>query len=356
MLRKMSLLLLLFLLIFSLSGCTKDVTPVEVEETDDVDYSGTYIGYSWKGESKGVPLEEATQKIQTILKLDNEGTIVEANMLFWKFIDGHWIPRQSGKATVSVDFSVEPVGAMVGEDYKKGTSMFDVCTVDLMSFFAVAVDEEGTAAVLVVEPTTRYQLEMKLKPEYDYSTLIGDVTIDSGQLVPTVRTSGSGLVKVKDWSELGGKDLFSYDYYSHVLIANGVFKGLNNKSTMQDLLESMGVEFVDSKPTPTSEMHGFSSNGGWAGNYNAIEEYLVGKNALEMTSLVDWSKESWSKAVNEDNFFGIDVVSGATKTAQDSVDTISGATVRMSRESTSFQRALVEAGIIEEADVIKGRF
>ncbi len=50
------------------------------------------------------------------------------------------------------------------------------------------------------------------------------------------------------------------------------------------------------------------------------------------------------------------MAAGATKTAQDSLDGIAGATVRMSRESTSFQRALVAAGILTEEDVIKGRF
>jgi len=52
----------------------------------------------------------------------------------------------------------------------------------------------------------------------------------------------------------------------------------------------------------------------------------------------------------------VDTVTGATKTVQDSVDTISGATVRMSRESGAYQRALVDAGILEEKDVIKGRY
>jgi Na+-transporting NADH:ubiquinone oxidoreductase subunit NqrC len=66
--------------------------------------------------------------------------------------------------------------------------------------------------------------------------------------------------------------------------------------------------------------------------------------------------DRWSKAINDDNFFGVDVVSSATKTAQNSVDGISGATVRISRESTSYQRALVKAGILEEKEVIKGRF
>ncbi len=47
-----------------------------------------------------------------------------------------------------------------------------------------------------------------------------------------------------------------------------------------------------------------------------------------------------------ENFFGIDSASSATKTVQDSMDGISGATVRMSRESTSYQRALVEATFI----------
>jgi hypothetical protein len=49
--------------------------------------------------------------------------------------------------------------------------------------------------------------------------------------------------------------------------------------------------------------------------------------------------------VNENNEFGVDVQTGATRTIQNSTDGISGATVRMSRESTSYQRALVDAGI-----------
>ncbi len=43
-----------------------------------------------------------------------------------------------------------------------------------------------------------------------------------------------------------------------------------------------------------------------------------------------------------------DLYAGATRTVQDSCDGISGATVRMAREATSYQRALAEAGIIEE--------
>lgn len=354
MAKKMALLLVV-VLAFGLVACA-DTTTEDIDTSQEVDYSGIYIGYSWKGESKGVSLEDATQKIQTILELDKDGTIIEADMLFWKLIDGHWTTRQSGNATVKVDFSVEPGKATPGENYTKGDSMFDVVTVDMMSFYTVAVDEDGTAAVLIAEPTTRYQLEMKLGPGYDYATEISDVTVDSGQLVPTVRLSSSGLIKVNDWSELDGKDIFNFHDFGYVLNQRGIFKGLSSTSTVQELMEKMGVVFTDGKPEPTDEMHGFTSNGGWAGNYEAIGEFLEGKNALELISLVDWSTERWMNAVNEENFFGVDVVAGATKTAQNSYDTIAGATVRMSRESTSFQRALVKAGIIDETEVIKGRF
>ena len=83
---------------------------------------------------------------------------------------------------------------------------------------------------------------------------------------------------------------------------------------------------------------------------------MTGRDATSTTSLVNWSVDKFAKGVNDDRQFGVDVVSGATKTAQWSTDGISGATVRMSRESTSYQRALVQAGIIAEDDVIIGRF
>jgi len=51
-----------------------------------------------------------------------------------------------------------------------------------------------------------------------------------------------------------------------------------------------------------------------------------------------------------------DVPTGATKTVQNSIDLITGASVRMSRESNSYQRALVKAGILKEEDVLKGRY
>lgn len=350
MIKKRIVLLVIILIVYSIVGCTGT--------TDDEgkDYSGTYIGYSWKDESKGVSLEEASQKVQTILVLDKNGIITDAQMVFWKLIDNHWVSRQGGSATVSVDFSVDPTPTTPGEDYKKGNSMFTVQTIDLLGFYAVAVDEDGTVAVLILEPTTRHQIEMKLEPGFDFSKTIGDLTIDNGGIVPTVRASSHGLVHVDEWSEFDGKDFLHFNPFARVLTARGTFEGLESSSTIEELLQRMGVTFTNLKPEPTSEMHGFHSNGGWAGNYNAITEYLIGKSAVEMTSLVDWTVEKWMNAVNEDNFFGIDVMAGATKTAQNSLDTISGATVRMSRESTSYQRALVEAGIIEESVVIKGRF
>lgn len=346
MIKKRYCILILIILIGSISGCT----------ASDDDYSGTFIGYSWKGENKGVTLEDATQKIQTILTLDEDGVITDAQMVFWKLIDKHWVSRQGGDATVSVDFSIEPTPTTPGEDYTKGQSMFTVQTVDLMAFFAVAVDDDGTVAVLILEPTTRHQIEMKLEPGYDYTKTVADLTIDNGGLVPTVRASSHGLVQVEDWSDFDGKDIFHFNPFARVLTARGTFEGLDSTSTIKELLEHMGVTFVNNQPEPASEMHGFHSTGGWAGNYNSIQNYLVGKNAVDMTSLVDWSTEKWINAVNDDNFFGVDVQSGATKTAQNSLDTIAGATVRMSRESTSYQRALVAAGIIKESEVIKGRF
>jgi hypothetical protein len=204
-------------------------------------------------------------------------------------------------------------------------------------------------------PVTRYLFEMKFKPGYDYSTKVGAVTVDSGQLVPTVLTE-SGGIKINDWSQLNGKSILNISPFSHVLTRSGVLAGINDTSTMQELLVKMGVVFKDSKPVPAAAKYGYTGIGGWAGNYAAIGEFLKGKNALELTSLVDWSIDRYKKGINANNFFGVDTVAGATKTVQNSYDTIAGATVRMSRESNSYQRALVKAGIIKEEDVIKGRY
>ena len=343
-------LLLLLTLVFTLSGCT-----TEVEEES---LAGTFVGYSWKGESTGVELADASQKIETILTLDEDGVITDASILFWKLSDGSWYTRQDGTARISVDLNVDPMPATPGTDYAKGTSMFDVDTHDMMSLYAVAVGADGTVGLLIVEPITRYQFELKLAPDYDYSTLISDVTVDgtTDGFIPTVRTSSSGLIKPNAWTELADKDLFSISYFDHVMSDAGVFEGIDGTSTVKDLLMAAGVTFTMDSPDEISVMYGRHSLGGWQGNYDAIAAYLIGKNVSEVTSLVDWSIERWAGGVNDENFFGIDLEAGATKTAQDSLDGIAGATVRMSRESTSFQRALVAAGILTEEDVIKGRF
>ena len=349
--KKLLTLLLLPILVFTLSGCTSDVE-------EDESLAGTYIGYSWKGESTGVELADASQKIETVLTLNDDGDITDASILFWKLSDGSWYTRQDGTARISVDLDVDPVAATPGSEYAKGTSMFDVDTHDMMSLYSVAVGDDGTLALLIVEPVTRYQFELKLPSGYDYDTLLSEITVDGtpGGFIPTVRTSSSGLIKPDAWSELSGKNLFSISYFDHVMQDDGVFEGLTTSSTIQDLLEEIGVTFTMDSPDETAVMYGRHSLGGWQGNYEVIADYLIGKNVSEVTSLVDWSVEKWEGAINDDNFFGIDLEAGATSTAQDSADGIAGATVRMSRESTSFQRALVAAGILSEEDVIIGRF
>ena len=125
---------------------------------------------------------------------------------------------------------------------------------------------------------------------------------------------------------------------------------------MRELVEALGVSFEGNQPVPSGPTYGYFGLGGWKGNYEAIADYLTGRDATDLTSLVNWSVDKFAAGVNESNEFGVDVGSGATKTAQWSTDGISGATVRMSRESTSYQRALADAGIIDEDEVIIGRF
>jgi len=361
--KKLLLLVSAFTLVAALTACGTETieVPVEVEKIVEVEVeslAGTYVGYSWKGESKGTTLEEASQKIQTILTINEEGVITDASMLFFKLSQGSWYTRQDSTARVSANLDVNPVAATPGSDYSKGTSMFTVDTHDMMSLYAVTVEEDGSAAFMIVEPVTRYLYEIKLPAGYDFSTVVADVTVDGteGGFIPTVRTSGSGLMKPASWTELEGNNIFNISYFDHVMVDAGPFEGLSQNSTMQELLEAAGVTFNAGTPEAKDVTFGRHSLGGWQGNYETIENFLIGKNVSEITSLVDWSTDKWANAVNEDNFFGVDVPTGATKTAQDSNDGIAGATVRMSRESTSFQRALVEAGIISEEDVIKGRF
>lgn len=341
------IILTVLAVIFLLSACGKN-------------YSGTFTGYSWKDEVKGVKLEDAKEKIETVITLDRKGIIQDVKMLFYvQDKDGNWYTRQSDKAEVLVDFSAIPAPATPqgkAQDYSAGKSMFKIKTADMMAFYAVAVNSDGVAALLIVEPFTRYQFEFRLDKGFDYSVKIKDMTIGSEKMVPTARTSSGGYIKPDDWIKYAGYNIFSFYKDPYVLAGRGILKGITAESTMKELLEKTGVSFKGGVPSEMNVSYGFTGMGGWEGNYRAIAQYLKGKDAKKITSLIDWRNPRYSGAINESNFFGIDVKAGATATVQNSADGIAGATVRMSRESTSYQRALVSAGLIEEKDVIKGRF
>lgn len=332
------------------------ILPYLISSQPRASSAGRYVGYSWQGEAQGVELEDATSYIETIIELDENDIIVDAKMNFFVKQDGFWIMRQSGNASVSVDFSQEPTPAVPGSEYKAGNSMFSICTADLMSFYAVAVNPSGVAAVAFVDPVTRYQFEMKFPADFDFSRPFGDLTVGSGLIVPTIRTSGSGIVQPEDWEAFSDKTLLNMEVYSFVIDRRGILEGLTESSTAQEFLERLGVVFSNSQPQEMPVEYGYFGIGGWHGNYRAIEQSLIGVNAREKTSLVDWSDPRFSGAVNEQNIFGIDVQTGATRTVQNGFDGISGATIRISRESTSYQRALVAAGILSKGDVIIGRF
>lgn len=345
------------LVLFALASCEpeRELVSPGGEGNGPAGYEGHYVGYSWGGEAGGTSFEDASTWIQTILRLDEDGVIEDAQMWFWRYRDGYPITRQTGNALVAVDFDVDPTPAALS-DYSAGTSMFDIYTEDMMSFYATAADSDGTVALAIVDPMTRFQFEMKLPADFDFGTPMSELTINSGMLVPTIRTSGGGFLQPDSWDEIGDDPLFDFHLYSHVLTARGPLQGLSEDSSVQDVLEALGVSFSGGEPQEHSPQYGYTGIGGWFGNYEAIADYLEGQDATELTSLVDWSVDRFSGGVNDDNVFGVDVASGATRTAQDSVDGISGATVRMSRESTSYQRALVDAGILSEEDVIIGRF
>jgi hypothetical protein len=326
------------------------------ESEEVIDYSGVYEGYAWSGEATGVTFEEATQYIKTTLYIAKDGTIVDAAMDFQIQRNGVWVSRLVTEATAEIDFSVNPVAATPGTNYAAGTSMFTVTTGDWMSFYAIGVDADGTVALLMVDPITRYQFEIKLPSTFDFTQSVSTLTVGSGLLVPTRRTAGGALISPTDWESLSDKHFLNMSYWSHVVTDTGVLEGINASSSVQLMLEKFGVTFSSGIPQEMNSKTGFTGLGGWAGNYGAIREHLVGKNALQVLSLVDWTDEKYEGSINDQNQFGVDVATGATRTAQNSIDTYAGATVRLSRESESYQKALVAAGILMIEDVVIGRF
>lgn len=327
------------------------------------DYSGVYEGVSWKGESQGVTLEEATEKIVTKMTLNKEGIIESLEMDFLVLKDGNWNARNDSTTEVKFDSSVNLVSAEIAADgVKAGTSMFQIKTNDMMSLFVVGVDDNNVVGYGIVDPMTRYLFEAKFDKDFDFQTKIGELKLGDG-FTPTILTSGGGLLKPKSWDEIKENSILDVSIYSHVINIRGLYKGISNDTTVQELLELSGVVFASGIPQTKEASYGFHSTGGWEGNYKAIAQNLVGKDAKTLVGLTDFSGKSYAGGeyrlgIDKDNFFGIygDDVTGATKTIQKSYDTIMGATVRISRENTSFQRALVQAGILEESEVIKGRF
>lgn len=317
--------------------------------------AGKYTGYAWRGESKGVVFKDATGYIVCKLTLDDKGIITAARMNVLTMHGDRWVERSNPESMVTIDYDVTPTMATVGTKKANGASMFSILTTDKMGFYAAGISPKGVGALTIVDAVLRYQFEFKFPAKFNYNTKFGSLTIGDGAIATTA--TEDGLVKVKDWAEFKGVSILDTEYFNHVITSYGVFKGLSNDSTVREYMERIGVQFdKKGRPLPAKPVWGFHSNGGWYGNYTAIAKYLVGKDATKFTSLVDWSVERWKGAVNAKGFFGIDAVAGATKTVQDSVDTISGATVRMSRESEAYQRALVDAGILQESDVIKGKY
>ncbi|GAB6091403.1 hypothetical protein [Spirochaeta dissipatitropha] len=342
---------LLMILLFS--GCEPERVVIS---SGSEGFEGYHVGYSWSGEARGTSLEDAGAFIETILRLDEDGVIQHASMRYWQQADGFWTTRQSGNALVSVDFSVDPGSAGLGSEYSAADSMFSISAVNMMSLYSSAVAGDETVAVTIVEPLTRYRFEVKLPPGFDYTRPFSDLSIGSDYLKPVVRTAGGAFLAPAQWSELEGAHLFDFHDYSHVLTDRGPFAGMNGDTSIEAFLAATGIEFSNGRPVQKTAGYGYFGLGGWRGNYDAIASDLIGRNARDLRSLVNWDIELYRNGINEQNQFGVDVVSGATRTVQNSVDGISGATVRMSRESTSYQRALVDAGILSEDEVIIGRF
>ena len=196
----------LVLAIFALVGCEPERVVIEAGPAG---YDGYHVGYSWAGETNGTTLADASAYIETILKLDENASILEVRMRYFQRVDGYWTTRQAGNARVTVDFSATPTPATLGSDYRPGTSMFSIYTVNPMSLYAVAVNSDSTVAVALVESQTRYQFEMKFPPGFDYRTQMSELTVGSGLLVPTVRTSGGAWLVPEAWGDLANRHLFN---------------------------------------------------------------------------------------------------------------------------------------------------
>lgn len=188
-------------------------------------FDGYHVGYSWAGEAGGNAFDDAGAYIETILLLDEDANILDAEMRYFQRVDGYWTTRQSGQARIDVDSDVTPVSSTLEGGYAAGVSMFDIFTVSVMSLYAVAVDDDGTVAVALVEPLTRFQFEMKFEPGYDFGTRMAALTIGSGMAVPTRRTAGGNFLLPDSWDELADEHLFDLHQYSRVLTNQGIFEG-----------------------------------------------------------------------------------------------------------------------------------
>jgi hypothetical protein len=343
---KKRLLMITFALVslLTLVACNTEETP---------DYSGVFTGYSWAGEATGVAFEDATQRIKTTLYIAKTGIIADASMDFEILRNGVWVSRLITEGTVAINYEVDPTAA-IPSPYTVGTSMFNTGSLERMSLYAVGVNATQTVALMLVDPVTRYQFEYKFGSDFDYTTPISQLTIGSGLAVPAVRTAGGANLVITDWETVSAKHFFNMNTWSHVSTDTGVLEGVTGTTTVRQMLEKLGVTFTNNLPQAMDPVHGYLGLGGWSGNYEAVRQFLIGKSALEITSLVNWSDPKYANSINELNQFGL--ISGATATAQDSFDTIAGATIRMSRESTSYQRALVAAGLLDPSQVIIGRF
>jgi len=240
--------------------------------------AGTYTGYAWRGESKGVLLKDATGYIVCKISLDDNGVIKAARLNVLTMHGDRWVERSNPESMVTIDYDVTPTAVILGEKNVNGVSMFRILTTDKMGFYAASVNEKGIGALTIVDAVLRYQFEFKFPAGFDYSAKFGTLTIGD-KTIPTTATE-DGLVKVSDWNAFKGKTILNVNMFNHVITKYGIFKGLSGNSTIREFMERTGIKFdAIGHPLPASPVWGFHSMGGWYGNYTAIADYLIGKNA-----------------------------------------------------------------------------
>ncbi len=291
--------------------------------SSETSYKGIYHGVSYR--------DEATRRdrVEVVMELDKDSTILSVDFNFFNGND-----RLRDTDYISAEFVPETDAA---------TSAFDIDANDMMSTWAAHYD--GTSFhVAIMSAWHRIMVETTFD--------LTDATAKIDTLTWTGNSTHYG--SLKNGATAGDVAVFttptegqiSHPFVERWSVASrqGIFKDMNGNTTVEALAKAL---FGGTLPTEEKTEAGFHSNGGWAGNYLAMSEYLKGKKASEYTSLTHGIEVPGK---SEDD------IKTASTNIIDSSNMIAGATMRTSRENQAYQKALVAAGILKEDDVFEAKW